>query len=61
MFLARGVNLSPDDVKNLNQDMMPGFNLTWYYSGMNVAPDDPHYETDLNKTESISSNNHHKN
>ena len=49
MFLARGVNLSPDDVKNLNQDMMPGFNLTWYYSGMNVAPDDPHYETDLNK------------
>ena len=31
-------DVTKEEVRKQNMDAMPGFNLTWYYSGMKLAP-----------------------
>ena len=35
-------------VKKQNMDLMPGFKLTWYYSGQNVVAEDTYYSNNNN-------------
>ena len=44
--LARGVSL--EDVRNQNLKLMPGFRLTWHYSGMDFYQPEPEYFGDGN-------------
>ena len=43
ILLTRSVTMH--DVKKQNLDLMPGFRLTWYYSGIEVQPP-PEYENE---------------
>jgi len=36
----------PEDVRKMNMKLMPGFNLTWYYTGSGVVEPEAHYQKD---------------
>ena len=42
--------ITPDDLLNSNMDSMPGFNLTWWYTGAEVKPDDFNQYMNENQT-----------
>ena len=41
--------LSYDDVQRQSLSHMPGFRITWYYSGAEVKPDDIYNKIDVTK------------
>ena len=49
IHIERGTITKLKEIKNLQQEMMPGFKLTWFYSGQEVVPEAYYQKMDLNK------------
>ena len=47
MILSRDV--SSEDVETQKLDVMPGFRLSWWYSGAEVTPDNNYKDEDMTK------------
>ena len=43
-YIVLNRKITKEDIKNTKQELMPGFSLSWYYSGLNVTSD-----VDINK------------
>lgn len=49
-FISLKREINNEDLKIVNMDMMPGFKLSWWYSGVELKADRKYLDTALNQT-----------